>query len=421
MKLMKFYSTALFIAYLFIAVPVTNAQTQETPQQKIPLVVRKSTGVLQKSAIYRVEPDYPQEAKAQGISGAVVIEVRVDQSGNVVSTTPVSGQQLLVDAAMRALKNWKFAQTKLSGVAVQAFGNVAFYFAADGKVLDAEAIHPTGSELPNAPTVTVRAESAMAVINDKEAKELSQKLQNAYDIPVRTNNPDDLVLEIVKASIRTVKRDEQNYLTNDATSAYVTDYVMQMAIMLHNRTDRKISGVGLKFTNTTEQHIFFAYPNIAEIPAQGIYSVQINFMTVAGNPADLQVEIVGVRFADGTIGGAFPLAPHAAGNAPMPQTILASEGGAFAMKVDTKPRPLNRLRPNYTEQARNNKISGSVRLKVKVGADGLVKKVHVANALPDGLTEEAIRVIKVLQFQPAMAGGTPVDYWILLDVDFNLR
>jgi TonB family protein len=416
MKSMKFYPTILSIAFLFIGASLVKTHAQETSQQKIPLVIRKSTGVLQKSAIYRVQPEYPQEAKAQGISGEVLIEVRVDQTGNVISTTPISGQQLLVDASMKALKSWKFAPTKLSGVAVQAIGNVAFHFTADGKVLDV-----SGGELPNAPVSYLVVERAMAVINNVEAKELSQKLQTAYDIPLRINNPEGVVLEIVKATVRTVKRDEQNYLSNDATSVYVTDYAMQMLITLHNRTDKKISGVGFKFKNTTEQHIFFAYPNITEIPAQGDYQVQIGFMIVAGNPADLQVEIIGVGFADGTIGGAFPLPPHSVGSAPMPQTMVISERDTFAVKVDTKPRPLNRLRPNYTEQARNNKVSGSVRLQVKVGADGSAKRVHVVNALPDGLTEEAIRVIRIVQFQPAMAGGTPVDYWILLDVEFNLR
>jgi TonB family protein len=415
MKSMKFYSTMLFIAFLFIGALLVKAQTQENPQQKVPLVIRKSTGVLQKSAIYRIEPEYPQEARAQGISGEVVIEVRVDQAGNVISTTPVSGQQLLVDASMKALKSWKFALTKLSGVAVQAIGNVAFHFTAGGKVLDS-----SGSELPNAPVNHLIAESAMAVINGKEVKELSQKLQSAYDIPLRINNPEGVILEIVKATVRAVKRDEQNYLTNDATSVYVTDYAMQMMITLHNRTDKKINGVGFKFTNTTEQHIFFIYPNIAEIPAQGDYQIQIGFMAVAGNPADLQAEIVGLRFADSTIGGAFPTPPHTVGSAPMPQTMAASERDTFTVKVDTKPRPLNRLRPSYTQQARNNKVSGSVRLRVKVGADGSAKRVHVVNALPDGLTEEAIRIIRILQFQPAMAGGTPVDYWIILDVEFNV-
>lgn len=419
MKNVKFYSTILAIAFLCFSAP--TARGQEAPQQKVPLVVRKSTGVLLESVVYRVEPAYPAEAKAQGVHGTVVLEVRLDQKGSVIATTPVSGHQLLTDAAMRALRDWKFAPTQFGGAFVQVTGNLGFQFSADGKVSDAQAAPQTGNPASDETVKVSGAESAPPVIPGKEMKELLQKLQSAYDIPLRINNPDGVVLEIVKATVRAVKRDEADYLTNDAATAYVTDYVLQLAISLHNRTNKNINGVGFKFTNTSARHIFFAYPHIAGVPAQRDSLVNINFMAAAGNPADLLVEIAGVKFADGTIGGAYPLPTHAVGSAPLPKFITEGERPDPAVKVDSKPRPLNRLRPNYSEQARRNKVSGTVRLRVEVGADGLAKRIHVANALPDGLTEEAIRIIKVLQFQPAMAGGTPVAFWIVMDVDFNLR
>jgi TonB family protein len=422
MKTRKFYSTIFAMTFLCISLPtaMARAQTQENPQQKVPLVIRKSTGVLQRSAIHRVEPEYPQEARAQGIHGVVVLEVRLDQKGNVIATTPVSGQQLLVDATIKAMQSWKFAPTQLGGVAVQVIGNVSFLFAADGKVSDVVTAPTAGSGLPNE-SINFIPDNSPPFISDKEVKELSQKLQNAYDIPLRISNPDDLVLEIVKATVRAVKRDEQNYLSNDPATPYVTDYAMQLAISLHNRTDKKITGVGFKFTNTAAHHIFFAYPHITGVPAQGDYPLSLKFMAAAGNPADLLVEIIGVQFADGTIGGAFPIPPHAVGRAPMAKDDSGKEFTPPPVQVTTKPRPLNRLRPNYTVQARQNKVSGTVRLRVEVGADGSAKRIHVANALPDGLTEEAIRVIKVLQFQPALAAGTPVAFWIVMDVEFYLR
>lgn len=411
MKSMKLHATILSITFLFLIAPFAKAQSP----------MRKSTGVLQKSAINRVAPEYPQEAKAQGISGEVILEVRVDEAGKVISTKPVSGHRLLVDAARKALKDWQFTPTQLSGVAVQVIGNVVFNFTIDGKVLEGSADRAGSNEFPILPLNTLIAETASPVVSDQEAQELYQKIQNAYDIPIRIKNPEGVVLEIVKATVRAVKRDEHNYLSGDKSSSYVSDFAMQAVIRLHNRTDKKITGVGFKFTNTGAQHIFFVYPNISGIQAQQEEQAQIDFMTMAGNPANLLVEIVGVRFADGTIGGAFPVPPHATGNAQMSKDASANEHAASTVKVDTKPKPLNRLRPNYTEQARKNGVSGTVRLKVEVGVDGSVKKAQVANALPDGLTEEALRIIKVLLFQPAMASGTPVDYWIVLDIEFYLR
>jgi TonB family protein len=101
-------------------------------------------------------------------------------------------------------------------------------------------------------------------------------------------------------------------------------------------------------------------------------------------------------------------------------------GGDFnadgtAKSVDSKPQPLNRPRPNYTEEARKNKIQGNVRVRALVGTDGGVKQVRVLSGLSDGLNEEAILAVKQMRFKPATKNGQPVAYWVSLDVEFNLR
>jgi TonB family protein len=89
--------------------------------------------------------------------------------------------------------------------------------------------------------------------------------------------------------------------------------------------------------------------------------------------------------------------------------------------VDQRPVALNFPRPNYTEKARNNRVQGIVRVKLLVGADGVVKQVRVTSGLPDGLNEEAIRCAYRVRFKPAMKDGQPVTYWVGMDVEFHLR
>jgi TonB family protein len=97
-------------------------------------------------------------------------------------------------------------------------------------------------------------------------------------------------------------------------------------------------------------------------------------------------------------------------------------GGGVATVVDSRPVPLNRPRPNYTEEARKNKISGVVRVRVLVAADGSVKQVRLAGGgLPDGLNEEAIRAAYQMRFRPAMKSGQPVAFWVPVEIEFNLR
>lgn len=91
-------------------------------------------------------------------------------------------------------------------------------------------------------------------------------------------------------------------------------------------------------------------------------------------------------------------------------------------KVVSKVRILNNPRPNYTEQARQNKTQGNVTVKALFGADGRVKQARVVRGLPDGLNEKAIEAVYRISFQPARNGaGGAVDSWMTVSVNFTIR
>ncbi|MGH9824889.1 MAG: energy transducer TonB, partial [Blastocatellia bacterium] len=96
-------------------------------------------------------------------------------------------------------------------------------------------------------------------------------------------------------------------------------------------------------------------------------------------------------------------------------------GREEAVAFDTAPVPLNRPRPNYTEEARKNKVQGLVRARVLVGADGQVKQVAIRQGLPGGLDEEAIQAAYSMRFTPARKSGNAVAVWVALEIEFNLR
>ena len=90
--------------------------------------IRKSAGVLQGIAIRRVQPSYSPLAKAARVSGAVIVEVTVDESGDVISARGISGHPLLKDGAVAAARAWKFKPTLLAGTAVKVIGTITFNF-----------------------------------------------------------------------------------------------------------------------------------------------------------------------------------------------------------------------------------------------------------------------------------------------------
>jgi len=87
----------------------------------------------------------------------------------------------------------------------------------------------------------------------------------------------------------------------------------------------------------------------------------------------------------------------------------------------TRPVALNRPMPNYTEQARKDKVQGIVRINILIAKDGSIQRMRAITGLPDGLTYEAYRATLGMRFKPATKDGEPVDFWQKIEVEFNLR
>jgi TonB family protein len=65
--------------------------------------------------IFSVPPSYPMLAKSQHVSGNVLVDALIDATGRVTSMSVVSGPTLLHQAAMDALKQWKYQPASLDG------------------------------------------------------------------------------------------------------------------------------------------------------------------------------------------------------------------------------------------------------------------------------------------------------------------
>ena len=75
----------------------------------------------------------------------------------------------------------------------------------------------------------------------------------------------------------------------------------------------------------------------------------------------------------------------------------------------------------YPYKAGENRIEGTVFLRVEIRKDGKVSNVELVSGLGYGCDEEAIRVVNLLPpFEPAMQGGQPVCVTTVITVDFGL-
>jgi len=93
-----------------------------------PMRVAIGGNVLAARVVNRVEPKYPEEARAKGIQGAVDLHVVVGTDGAVLEETATSGDAALVQAAVDAVKQWRYQPTLLNGKAVEVDTRVVVTF-----------------------------------------------------------------------------------------------------------------------------------------------------------------------------------------------------------------------------------------------------------------------------------------------------
>src|ERR1043165_5492050 len=85
-------------------------------------------GVLNGKAITKPDRSSPRSAKAAKASGTVAVAVTVDESGNVISATAISGHPLLQAAAVAAARQAKFTPYKMDGAPVKVKGVLTYNF-----------------------------------------------------------------------------------------------------------------------------------------------------------------------------------------------------------------------------------------------------------------------------------------------------
>jgi len=93
-------------------------------------LMMQDVGILNGHAVKLPPPRYPAEAKGEHVSGTVLVEVTIDEEGNVASAHTVSGHVLLRAASKEAALKAKFTPTIICGKPVKVTGVITYNFVA---------------------------------------------------------------------------------------------------------------------------------------------------------------------------------------------------------------------------------------------------------------------------------------------------
>ena len=94
--------------------------------------VRVSSGVAQGLLVHQVTPKYPPLARQSRIQGTVVLQAVIGKDGTVQNLHVLSGHPLLTQAAMDAVKQWRYKPYYVNGEPVEADTQINVNFTLSG-------------------------------------------------------------------------------------------------------------------------------------------------------------------------------------------------------------------------------------------------------------------------------------------------
>jgi protein TonB len=98
----------------------------EPPEHKSPL--HRSEGVMAAALIHKVQPRYPDLARTMHLAGTVYLRAIIGADGTVRQLEVISGNPILANPALQAVRQWRYQPTRLNGepVEVETFITVNF-------------------------------------------------------------------------------------------------------------------------------------------------------------------------------------------------------------------------------------------------------------------------------------------------------
>lgn len=335
---------------------VTSAGPDLTFQENDPEIVNK--GVINGKAVKLPIPEYPDEAKQANVGGIVNVLVIVDEDGNVASANAVP-------------------------VVVKVY-------------------RTGGTE-----TVVSPEETAIRKLLNESAENAAKQAKFA---PTLLEGKPVKVKGIIVYNFGTVKDNDAKTATGEVLNGKATSLPMP------------------------------EYPSAAKaVKAQGTVHVQVivdedgnvsSAQVISGHPLLRQSAIKAAKeakFSPSFLNGQAVkvngvLVYNFSSAADLPAEVNENRGninsGASEESASKPLRILSKSTAQYTDEARRNGVSGTIKLRVTFLASGAIGDVTPISELPGGLTENAVAAAKNIKFEPATTDGTPVTVTKIIEYSF---
>jgi TonB family protein len=102
--------------------------SEAPPPPARPDFVRVGGQIKAPKLLQRVAPEYPMLAQQARVQGMVILDAKVGPDGRVANVEVLAGNPLLIDAAVAAVRRWRYQPLLLNGMPTAFVVNVTLSF-----------------------------------------------------------------------------------------------------------------------------------------------------------------------------------------------------------------------------------------------------------------------------------------------------
>ena len=107
---------AIFLlAFVAISFALSGARAQDPSVTAAPSQDGAKHYLTAAVLLKRVSPEYPKKARKQHVEGTVRLHAVIAKDGSIKDLEVLSGDPLLADAALKAVRQWRYKPTLLDG------------------------------------------------------------------------------------------------------------------------------------------------------------------------------------------------------------------------------------------------------------------------------------------------------------------
>jgi TonB family protein len=407
-------SWLVLLAILLAHLPLSLAQ--EPPTAAPSHVILISEVVTSALILQKVPPKYPESAAKAGIEGKVVLRIRIDLSGAVQDVRTVSGDPALVDAAVEAVRQWKYKpyEGDHGPAEIESLVTISFHLQKSGPP-------PLGSFEEGAYSnpyfnlyypLSKDWVRETGLVRERNASE--PRASGAEILLVEVHIPQDNTELIADTSFTlfAINRSAQSY-SDDCRK-----YLEALAHSIQINKQGKQKGDVTEFT-IAERDYYRADFEFRQGPDD-----QVRICSVAKDYLllwDIQAwSKKATETAVSTLNATttFPVAPGFQASSPSPaaqarpQVVHVVTGISSGLLV-------KKVVPVYPRGARNNRIQGTVRIQARINKNGEVDDLEVING-PIELVVSAVNAVRRWRYKPYTLNGEPVAVMTEIEVNYSL-